>query len=57
MELISWKSVKDISGDGGVVKTVKQAGEGWEKPGKRDEVTGALTPFFQRAHRCRISLV
>lgn len=45
MELISWKSVKDISGDGGVVKTVKQAGEGWEKPGKRDEVTGALTPL------------
>lgn len=31
VELLSWRSVKDISGDGGVIKTVVQEGSGWEQ--------------------------
>ncbi len=30
MELLSWRSVKDISGDGGVIKTVTAEGSGWD---------------------------
>lgn len=30
VELFSWKSVKDIMGDGGVIKTVLEEGGGWE---------------------------
>lgn len=39
VELVSWKSVKDIVGDGGVIKTVIKEGEGWGNPRDRDEVT------------------
>lgn len=39
VELISWKSVKDISGDGGVIKKVLAEGSGYEKPSGKDEVT------------------
>lgn len=38
VELLSWKSVNDLSGDGGVVKKLVSAGEGYEKPGQQDEV-------------------
>lgn len=41
MELLSWQSIKDIAGDGGVIKTVVAEGEGWAKPEGRDEVIGA----------------
>ena len=41
MELLSWKSLKDISGDGGVMKTVTKEGEGYMKPEDADEVLGA----------------
>ncbi len=40
VELLSWKSKKDILGDGGVIKTVVQEGKGWDKPKDRDEVLG-----------------
>jgi hypothetical protein len=38
VELIDWKSVKDILGDGGVIKTVVREGVGWSKPQPADEV-------------------
>ena len=40
VELISWKSIKDIAGDGGVIKTVETEGQGWEKPSDKDEALG-----------------
>ncbi len=40
VELLSWTSVKDIAGDGGVIKTIVTEGEGWSKPQDRDEVVG-----------------
>ena len=42
MELLSWKSLNDLSGDGGVRKTELEAGSGWETPKEDDEVAGAL---------------
>ncbi|CAA7058905.1 unnamed protein product [Microthlaspi erraticum] len=38
VELLSWKSVKDICGDGGLFKTIVVEGEKWEKPKDLDEV-------------------
>ena len=38
VELLSWKSVKDIAGDGGVIKKTLQEGAGWDKPKNKDEV-------------------
>lgn len=38
VELIDWKSVKDIAGDGGVIKTIVKEGSGWAKPLPKDEV-------------------
>lgn len=42
MELLSWKSIKDIAGDGGVIKTVQAEGQGWAKPTDKDETLGAF---------------
>mmetsp|Transcript_11683 Transcript_11683/g.28662 ORF Transcript_11683/g.28662 Transcript_11683/m.28662 type:complete len:590 (-) Transcript_11683:389-2158(-) len=55
VELLGWQSVKDIAGDGGVIKSVVAEGEGWAKPDDRDEVAvrytarvqGADAPFAQ----------
>jgi len=39
VELLSWRSFKDITGDGGVIKTtVAGTGEGWKAPSERDIV-------------------
>ena len=43
VELMSWKSIKDISGDKGVIKTIVQEGEDWQKPSEQDEVLGGCT--------------
>lgn len=43
IELIEWKSVKDLVGDGGVVKHVMSEGEGYAKPNDRDEVMISYT--------------
>ena len=40
VELLGWRSVKDISGDGGVIKTTTKEGSDWQKPNDRDEVLG-----------------
>jgi len=38
VELLTWRSVKDVEGDGGLIKTVVAEGEGWQTPGDADEV-------------------
>ncbi|KAL0889907.1 hypothetical protein Bca101_013890 [Brassica carinata] len=38
VELLSWRSVKDICGDGGLFKKIIAEGEKWEKPKDLDEV-------------------
>eukprot|EP00958_Prasinococcus_capsulatus_P003881 scaffold356_cov363-Prasinococcus_capsulatus_cf.AAC.3 len=43
IELLHWKSVKDISGDGGIIKKVLAEGSGWEKPREKDEVQVVFT--------------
>ncbi|KXZ45163.1 hypothetical protein GPECTOR_57g453 [Gonium pectorale] len=53
VELISWRSIKDISGDGGVIKTVVAEGSGWQeckelfeaKVAYTARVAGAEAPF------------
>lgn len=39
MELLSWQSKRDVFGDGTVLKSELETGEGWERPGKLAEVT------------------
>lgn len=41
VELLHWKSVKELTNDGGVIKKIKTEGSGWENPKDVDEVTGA----------------
>lgn len=38
VELFRWKSIKDICGDGGIIKTVTTKGDGYKKPTEVDEV-------------------
>lgn len=45
IELLSWRSSKDITGDGGVIRTVLQEGSGWQNPGQDDELTVKYTVF------------
>jgi hypothetical protein len=45
VELLSWKSIKDIAGDGGVIKIIETEGKGWEKPRDKDEALGG-SPCF-----------
>ena len=40
VELLSWQSDNDISGDGGILRTVIDEGSGWETPNDIDEITG-----------------
>lgn len=37
IELLSWKSKADVSGDGGVMKFVEEEGDGWATPNGQDE--------------------
>lgn len=41
VDLLSWKSINDIAGDGGIIKTIETEGKGWEKPKDKDEALGA----------------
>lgn len=50
MELLSWRSIKDIAGDGGIIKTIETEGNGWQKPNDRDEALGMHPP--QQALPC-----
>ncbi|KAG6413706.1 hypothetical protein SASPL_126420 [Salvia splendens] len=38
VELISWCPIRDVSGDGGIVKKIVREGEGWATPNEKDEV-------------------
>ena len=40
VELLHWKSTKDITDDGGVSKAIVEAGKDYKKPNNRDEVLG-----------------
>ena len=53
VELLSWKSIKDIAGDGGIIKTIEIEGKGWEKPKDKDEALGESCHLSAR--RCILS--
>ncbi|KAH6828767.1 hypothetical protein C2S53_020224 [Perilla frutescens var. hirtella] len=38
VELISWYPIRDVSGDGGIMKKIVREGEGWATPNEPDEV-------------------
>ncbi|XP_058107370.1 70 kDa peptidyl-prolyl isomerase-like [Magnolia sinica] len=38
VELLSWNTVRDLSGDGGILKKIIKEGEGWATPKEADEV-------------------
>ncbi|KZV14935.1 hypothetical protein F511_33913 [Dorcoceras hygrometricum] len=38
IELISWYPIREISGDGGILKKIIREGEGWATPNEHDEV-------------------
>ncbi|KAK6127204.1 hypothetical protein DH2020_039047 [Rehmannia glutinosa] len=38
VELISWYPIRDVSGDGGIMKKIIREGEGWATPNYADEV-------------------
>ena len=42
VELLSWTSVKDITKDGGILKTILSEGESWGNPKDLDEVFGNI---------------
>lgn len=46
IELVSWNSIRDISGDGGILKKIIKEGEGWATPRDVDEVLGNIFSFF-----------
>lgn len=45
VELMDWKSVSDITGDGGVIKKTIVEGTGYDNPQNKDEVLGKPTKF------------
>lgn len=40
IELLSWYSIRDITGDGGILKKIMKEGQGWATPKADDEVLG-----------------
>lgn len=42
VEMISWSTIRDITGDGGVLKKIIVEGEGWATPKDIDEVSGII---------------
>ncbi|KAA8517370.1 hypothetical protein F0562_017663 [Nyssa sinensis] len=38
VEMISWNTIRDITGDGGILKKITKEGEGWATPKDADEV-------------------
>lgn len=61
VEMISWSTIRDITGDGGVLKKILTDGEGWANPKDGDEVSGDHTnctihkkpfkPFYNKQRR------
>lgn len=46
VELISWYPIRDVCGDGGIIKKIIREGEGWATPNEADEVFGIFCVFF-----------
>lgn len=42
VELLSWNTIRDLSGDGGILKKIVKDGEGWASPKEADEVLGNI---------------
>lgn len=42
IELISWTSIRDLTGDGGILKRIVKEGDGWATPRDGDEVFGNI---------------
>lgn len=40
IEMLSWNSIRDLTGDGGILKKITREGEGWTTPKNGDEVLG-----------------
>nr|GMD41860.1 70 kDa peptidyl-prolyl isomerase-like isoform X1 [Ipomoea batatas] len=38
IEMVSWKSIRDVAGDGGILKKIVREGEGWATPRDADQV-------------------
>lgn len=49
IELISWNSIRDISGDGGILKKIIKEGQGWATPRDVDEALGNISLLFVSA--------
>ncbi len=56
VELLSWRSIKDISGDGGVIKTVVEEGSGWEQCQELYEAKGEARDTWHVARRGTLAL-
>jgi FK506-binding protein 4/5 len=42
VEMLSWSSIRELTGDGGILKKLMKEGEGWATPRDGDEVLGKL---------------
>ena len=40
IEMLSWNTIRDLTGDGGILKKIMTEGEGWATPKDGDEVLG-----------------
>ncbi|KAG6660755.1 70 kDa peptidyl-prolyl isomerase-like [Carya illinoinensis] len=38
IEMLSWTTIRDITGDGGILKKITKEGEGWATPREADQV-------------------
>ena len=50
VELLTWKSIKDLTSDGGVIKTVLEEGSGWNATLDSEE-NYLIKKFFTAAGR------
>lgn len=40
IEMLSWSTIRDLTGDGGIMKKIILEGQGWATPREADEVLG-----------------
>lgn len=48
IQLISWNPIRDITGDGGILKKIIKEGEGWATPRDVDEVLGNILSYCNK---------
>lgn len=46
IEMLSWITIRVLTGDGGILKKIIRDGEGWETPKDADEVLGNINGSF-----------